>query len=140
MTIYFLLASKGFSGGLDGKESACYVSYLSLIPGSGRSAGEGKVNPFQFSCLGNLMDRGAWQATVHGVVKRVRHFLAMNTLTFIPIHFSSLIPKDVDVHSCHLLLDHLQFTLIQGLSIPGFYAILFFTASDFTFTTRHIHN
>ena len=86
------------------------------------------------------MDRGAWQATVHGVVKRVRHFLAMNTLTFIPIHFSSLIPKDVDVHSCHLLLDHLQFTLIQGPSIPGFYAILFFTASDFTFTTRHIHN
>ena len=80
---------------------------------------------------GRLQSMGLW---------RVRHFLAMNILTFIPIHFSSLIPKDVDIHSCHLLLDHLQFTLIQGPRIPGFYAILFFTASGFTFTTRHIHN
>ena len=38
-----------------------------LIPGSGRSAGEGNGNPFQYSCLGNPMDRGAWQATVHRV-------------------------------------------------------------------------
>ena len=38
-----------------------------LIPGSGRSPGEGKGNPLQYSCLGNSMDRGAWQATVHGV-------------------------------------------------------------------------
>ena len=42
--------------------------------------------------------------------------------------------------SCHLLLDHVQFTLIHGPNIPGSYAILFFTASDFAFTTRHIHN
>ena len=41
---------------------------------------------------------------------------------------------------CHLLLDYVQFTLIHGPNIPGSYAILFFTASDFTFTTRHIHN
>ena len=38
----------------------------SSIPGSGRSPGEGNGNPLQYSCLGNLMDRGAWQATVHG--------------------------------------------------------------------------
>ena len=38
-----------------------------LIPGSGRSPGEGNGNPLQYSCLGNPMDRGAWQATVHGV-------------------------------------------------------------------------
>ena len=41
----------------------------SLIPGSGRSPGEGNGNPLQYSCLENSMDRGAWQATVHGVIK-----------------------------------------------------------------------
>ena len=40
-----------------------------LIPGFGRSPGEGKGNLFRYSCLKNLMDRGAWQATVHGVAK-----------------------------------------------------------------------
>ena len=39
------------------------------IPGSGRSPGEGIGNPLQYSCLRNLMDRGAWQATVHRVTK-----------------------------------------------------------------------
>ena len=39
------------------------------IPGSGRSPGGGHGNPFQYSCLENPMDRGAWQATVHGVTK-----------------------------------------------------------------------
>jgi len=39
------------------------------IPGSGRSPGEGNDNPLQYSCLENPMDRGAWQATVHGVAK-----------------------------------------------------------------------
>ena len=41
----------------------------SLIPGSGRSPGEGNGNPLQYSCLENLMDGGAWWATVHGVAK-----------------------------------------------------------------------
>ena len=41
------------------------------IPGSGRSAGEGNGNPLQDSCLENPMDRGAWQATVHGVAKEL---------------------------------------------------------------------
>ena len=40
-----------------------------LIPGSGRYPGEGNGNPLQYSHLGNPMDRGAWQATVHGVAK-----------------------------------------------------------------------
>ena len=39
------------------------------IPGLGRSSGEGNGNPIQYSCLGNPMDRGAWQAIVHGVTK-----------------------------------------------------------------------
>ena len=41
-----------------------------LIPGSGRSPGGGNGNLLQYSCLKNSMDRGAWQATVHGVAKR----------------------------------------------------------------------
>ena len=39
------------------------------IPGSERSLGEGNGNPLKYSCLQNAMDRGAWQATVHGVAK-----------------------------------------------------------------------
>ena len=40
-----------------------------LIPGSGRSPGEGNGNPLQYSCLGNPMDRGAWWATAPGVAR-----------------------------------------------------------------------
>ena len=40
---------------------------VGLIPGLGRSPGVGNGNPFQYSCLENSMDRGAWWATVHGV-------------------------------------------------------------------------
>ena len=39
------------------------------IPGSGGSVGEGNGNPLHYSCLENPMDRGAWQATVHGVAR-----------------------------------------------------------------------
>jgi len=42
---------------------------MGLIPGPGRSPGEGNGNPLQYSCLGNPMDRGAWWATEHGVTK-----------------------------------------------------------------------
>ena len=59
----------GFPGGLDSKESACNAGDLGSIPGSGRSPGEGNDNPLQYFCLKNPMDRGAWQATVHGVAK-----------------------------------------------------------------------
>ena len=59
----------GFPGGSDSKESACKVGDPGLIPGSGRSPGEGNGNPLQYPCLENLMDRGAWWAAVHGVAK-----------------------------------------------------------------------
>ena len=49
--------------------SAGDVRDVSLIPGSGRSPGEGNGNPLQDSCLENPMDGGAWRATVHGVTK-----------------------------------------------------------------------
>ena len=58
-----------FPGGSDGKEYACNAGDPGLIPGSGRSPREGNSNPVQYSCLGNPMDRGVWQATVHEVAK-----------------------------------------------------------------------
>ena len=58
----------GFPRDSDGKESACNGD-LGLIPGSGRSPGEGNDYLCQYSCLENPMDRGAWWATVHGVTK-----------------------------------------------------------------------
>ena len=51
------------------KESACNAGDLGLIPGLGRSPGDGNGNPLQYSCLEKSRDRGAWQATVHGVTK-----------------------------------------------------------------------
>ena len=59
-------------GGSGGKESACNAGDLrdaGSIPGSGRFPGEGHGNPLPYSCLKNFMDRGAWQATVHGVAE-----------------------------------------------------------------------
>ena len=54
---------------LSGKESVCNAGAVGSIPGSGRSPGKGNGNPLQDSCLENPMDRGAQQATVHGVAK-----------------------------------------------------------------------
>ena len=57
----------GFPGGSYNKESAYNTGDPGLIPGLGRSPGEGNGNPLQYSCLENPMDRGAWWATVHRV-------------------------------------------------------------------------
>ena len=46
-----------------------YAGDPGSISGSGRSPGEENSNPLQYSCLENLMDRGTWQATVHGIAK-----------------------------------------------------------------------
>ena len=56
----------GFPGGSDGKESACNAEDPGSIPGSGRSPEEENGHPLKYSCLENSMDRGAWQAPVHG--------------------------------------------------------------------------
>ena len=56
------------------EETAFNAGKADLIPGSGRSSGEGNGSPFQYSHLENPMDRGAWQATVHGIT-RVGHNL-----------------------------------------------------------------
>ena len=61
-----------FPGDSVGKESACNAGDTGLIPGSGKSPGEGHGKLCQYSCLENPMDRGVWWATVHGV-ERVGH-------------------------------------------------------------------
>ena len=59
------------------------------IPGSGQSPGEGTGNLLQYSCLGNAMDRGAWQAAVHGITK---NWTQLNTCVQIP-HIYIYMPK-----------------------------------------------
>ena len=69
---------KPYSGGPSGKEpaaSAGDITDVGSIPGLGRSSGGGHGNPLQYSCLEILTDRGAWQATVHGVTKIKNHQL-----------------------------------------------------------------
>ena len=63
------LKSPGFFGGLNWKESAHNAGDPGWIPASGRSPGEGHGYPTQVFLPGNLMDRGALQATVHGITK-----------------------------------------------------------------------
>ena len=55
--------------GSDSKGSASSAEHSGLIPGLGRSTGEGSVYPLQYSCLENSKDRVAWWATVSGVIK-----------------------------------------------------------------------
>ena len=64
-----ILTYMGSSCGSAGKESVCNVGNPSSILGSGRSLGEGNVNPLQYSCLENSRDRGDWWATVHVVTE-----------------------------------------------------------------------
>ena len=78
MSLFFNMLSRfvmGFPDGSAGKESACNVGDLGLTPGLGRSPGERKGYPLQYSGLENSMGRGAWQATVYGIA-RVGHDLA----------------------------------------------------------------
>ena len=67
MSTYTYIQS--FPGGSVGEESACNAGDPASVPGWGRAPGEGNGNPLQYSYLENPLDRGAWQATVHGVAK-----------------------------------------------------------------------
>ena len=98
-------------GLLDGsvvKNPPANAGDTSLIPGSGRSPEGGINNPLQYSCLENLMDGGAWWATVHGVAKS-RTRLSDFTFTF---HFHAL-EKEMAIHSSVLAWR------IPGMGEPG---------------------
>ena len=72
------------------KASAWNAGDLGSIPGLGRSPGEGNGNPLRYSCLENPMDRGAWEAAVHGVAKsRTRLIDFTLTLTRWQSHVSA---------------------------------------------------
>ena len=76
----------GFPGGSDGKESACNARDRGLIPGLGRSPGEGNGYPLPYSCLENPKDRGAWRATVHGFAKSRIRLSDFHSLIHIQTH------------------------------------------------------
>ena len=75
-TIYIYINSTanlwGFLGGSVVKNLPASAGDAGLIPGLGRSPGGGNGNPFQYSGLGNPMDKGTWQTTVHGVAESDR--------------------------------------------------------------------
>ena len=86
--------NRDFPGCSEVKASACNAGDLGLTPGSGRPLGEGNGNPFQYSCLENPMDGGAWWATVHRVAKSQTR---LSDLTFTS-HFHAL-EKEMATHS-----------------------------------------
>ena len=87
-----LLFSDFFPGSSDGRASDYNEGEPGSIPGSGRSSGEGNGNPLQYSCLENLMDGGAWRATVHVVGKsRTQPQPSNFTFTF----FSDFLPVKI---------------------------------------------
>ena len=88
-------------GGSEVKVSACNAGDLGMIPGLGRSPGEGNGNPLQYSCLENPMDRGAWWATVHGV-QRVEH----DWVTSLSLSLSGV--SQLETGACHLPLQRLN--------------------------------
>ena len=59
----------GFPNGSAVKNLPATAGEAGSVPGSEKSPGKGNVNPLQYSCLGNPVDRGAWRATVHGVTE-----------------------------------------------------------------------
>ena len=72
LTLYHqLFYHEAFPGGSVVKNPSADAGNANSIPGSGRSPGKGNGKPRQYSCLGNPMDRGAWQAIVRGVAKEL---------------------------------------------------------------------
>ena len=72
------------------KNLSANVRDTGLIPESGRSPREGNGNPYQYSCLGNPMDGGAWQATVRGVAKELDMAEQLNNNNSVPGIWSEL--------------------------------------------------
>ena len=80
MNIWIIL---GFPVCSDSKESTFNARDQGSIPGSGRSHGEGNGYPFQYCCLENPMDRGAWWATVHGIAKSWKNWVTFTCMWII---------------------------------------------------------
>ena len=88
---------------------------LGSIPGSRRSLGGGPGNPFQYSCLENSMDRGAWWATVHGVTKS---WTQLSTHAHVYVHTHTYIHTHTHIYNEILLLLLSHFSHVQLRVIP----------------------
>ena len=125
-----ICVSTGFPGDSAGKESTCSsgdTGDTGLIPGLRRSPGGGHGNPFQYSCLENPMDRGAWRATVHGAAQS-RTRLSVHTRLYtspvaslapkIKSHFLALCGQfpPCTLHSSRLDFFHISKCLLSPLS------------------------
>ena len=93
----YLTRFRGFPGGSDGKEADCNAGELGLIPGLGRSPGEGNGYPLQYCCLGNPTDRGAWQLQSVGS-QRIEHDWVTNSHTHTHTHTHT-----VSIHFCWIV-------------------------------------
>ena len=78
----------GCPGALEGKGSASDAGNQGSVLGLGRSPGEGKGNPIQYSCLKNSMDRGHWQATFHGLANS--DMIELITHTYFLMEFKAI--------------------------------------------------
>ena len=91
-----VIKSRGFPGDSVVKNLPANAGDEGSIPVSIKSPGEGNGNPLQYSCLGNPMDREAWQPAVHDDHKRVRHDMVTKQQKFILVtHLFSLSPYSV---------------------------------------------
>ena len=93
--------------------SACNVGDLISIPEPGRSSGEGNGYPFQYSCLENPMERGAWQATIHGFAKS----WAWVTNTFTSLHVVFYIPCVIENLYSDILMKCLVYVCVYACSV-----------------------
>ena len=98
---------KGFPGGSVVENPPANAGDMVSVPGSGRSPGVGKGNPLQCSCLGNAMDRGAWQATVHMVSKS---WTQLSTHAY--IHIYIYIYRERDTYVCVYIFFFQFFSII----------------------------
>ena len=115
MCYIYVMYVMGFTGGSEGKESACNAGDLGSIPGLGRFPGEGNSYPLQYSVLENSIDRGAWQATVHGATKswtRLSDFrYVCNICTrYTNVYTNSSVVVKV-TQSCPTLCDPMDYTV-----------------------------
>ena len=100
----------GFLDGSVGKESTCNAGNAGLIPGWGRSLGEGNGYPLQYSCLENPMDSGAWRVIVLGVTKSQTQlkWLSMCLWYMSLDKYYLLFPKHQYINICLWLNSHIN--------------------------------
>ena len=108
-----LFGCGGFLWCLNSKESICIPGDLLLIPGLGRSPGEGNSYPLQYSCLENSMERGAWWAPVHGVARVGEDLATKPPPYFFKLQMSLLLPDPTYIFNCLSLFTYVQHSNYQ---------------------------